>query len=226
VGNAQLNLFEGASKAPRRRKPKTDEQKAQARVRREKWVAKNPNYHRDYSRKWTAKNRERLNERSAKQRRAKYQTDREYRERVSANNKAWRGPRRAYLNEKAKEYTKRYLEADPDYRKKVYASLKRDGIIWRRARDRAQRHGWDFDLTREWIRAQGDHCALTGIKFIPRLTKAWHPHTASIDRIDNSRGYTKDNCRLILLALNRFKGTDEDNVMIEIARALVARANS
>lgn len=43
---------------------------------------------------------------------------------------------------------------------------------------------------------------------------------ASIDRIDTKKGYTQDNCRFILFAINcmRQNGTDEE--MIFIARSL------
>jgi len=40
--------------------------------------------------------------------------------------------------------------------------------------------------------------------------------SASIDRVDNSKGYTKDNCHFLLFGLNRAKsdGSIEDLYML------------
>ena len=201
---------------------KDERQRLSRRAARKRWEAKNP----DYFRLWHEKNREHVNRKSADRKRERYRTDPVYKLRECETNKRWRSKNRDQINAKAKEYAKRYIEADPDYRKKVYATLKRDGIMWRRARDRAKRHGWDFDLTREWIREQGNRCALTGLEFVPRMTAAKHPLGASIDRIDSKRGYTKDNCRLVVWGINRFKADNDDETILMIARALVARANN
>lgn len=44
-----------------------------------------------------------------------------------------------------------------------------------------------------------------------------------MDRIDSSKGYTQDNCRFILFAVNSFKGVGTDALMLEIAQALLER---
>lgn len=77
-----------------------------------------------------------------------------------------------------------------------------------RARKRAEIKGFDFDLTREWLferlRASNCRCEVTNIPFQTKTdTDAYRcPYSLSIDRIDNARGYTKDNVRLVLVALN------------------------
>lgn len=97
------------------------------------------------------------------------------------------------------------------------------------ARARARKSGFEFDLTREWCDArQTTVCELTGIPF-QRYEGCGHkagPLSVSIDRIDNARGYLRDNCRFVLWAINRFKGDGDDETMLTIARALVAKADA
>jgi hypothetical protein len=89
------------------------------------------------------------------------------------------------------------------------------------ARARAARKGIEFDLDDDWAEARWTgYCELTGIEFQPG-TKFW---AASLDRIDNSRGYVKDNCRFVLNAVNLFKGSATDEEMFAVAQALVSSA--
>lgn len=58
-------------------------------------------------------------------------------------------------------------------------------------------------------------CAVTGIELMPSATntkKESNPWTVSVDRIDSTKGYTKDNIRLVCLMYNICKGiwTDAD----------------
>ena len=51
-------------------------------------------------------------------------------------------------------------------------------------------------------------------------------HTAlkpSIDRIDNSQGYTKNNCRVVSVIYNKAKSDYKDEDVLKMARALVER---
>jgi hypothetical protein len=75
------------------------------------------------------------------------------------------------------------------------------------AKQRAAKKGLPFDLTEDWaleqIERQGFKCAVTGIRFLadPSSGRA-RPYTPSFDRIDNSKGYTIDNVRIVVFAAN------------------------
>jgi len=85
---------------------------------------------------------------------------------------------------------------------------------------RARKKHIRFDLDWVWYDEQYDKgCAITGRKFDDYEDD---PFLASVDRIDNRLGYTKDNCRLILWCLNAGKSTlTEDqfrDVILEAAK--------
>lgn len=78
----------------------------------------------------------------------------------------------------------------------------------RAARTRSRKRGTEFDLSTDWAldlaETQGFRCALTGIPFYAtnKATSKVNPFTPSFDRIDCSKGYTKDNVRLVVWAIN------------------------
>jgi hypothetical protein len=96
------------------------------------------------------------------------------------------------------------------------------------ARARAEKKGLSFNLTDDWIanKIASGVCEITGIAFdYRRPTRGWrkNPFTPSVDRISSDLGYTKDNCRLVLTAVNIALGQWGDEVFAVIARAYVAR---
>lgn len=88
-------------------------------------------------------------------------------------------------------------------------------------REECKKRGLEYDLDAEWfIRRLTKGCELTGLPFEIN-EKGLQMTSPSCDRIDPSKGYTKDNCRLILNALNCFKGNGCDEEMLRIAKKLV-----
>jgi len=86
------------------------------------------------------------------------------------------------------------------------------------ARKRAVKKGLEFSLTIEWLLEKFDEqdqrCSMTGIRFAydkdERFTRqAFSP---SLDRIDNDKGYTPENTRLVCAMYNycRNVARDED----------------
>lgn len=92
--------------------------------------------------------------------------------------------------------------------KRNYSSVSsRILVILRHCKGRSEKNGLDFDLTKEWLeeKFKKNVCELSGEQFnLGEKTFATHydPYSPSIDRIDASKGYTQDNCRIILTCIN------------------------
>ena len=74
-------------------------------------------------------------------------------------------------------------------------------------RRNAKEKGLDFDLTLEDI-VIPDKCPVLGIKFNTSDISGFSPMNKdlpSVDRLDNNKGYTKDNIRIISLWANGIK---------------------
>lgn len=86
----------------------------------------------------------------------------------------------------------------------------------------AKERGISFELTfadveAMWRRSRGK-CEATGIPL--NILGKWRrrPYAPSIDRIDNSRGYLMENCRLVCVAINLAMNEWGDEVFEAIAK--------
>lgn len=125
-------------------------------------------------------------------------------------------------------YTKSNRKAVNGWRDKYYRKT-RVSVPWQftlmALKSRAKRRGLAFDLDSEWASSRWTgNCELSGIPFVLDGTTR-NPFTLSVDKIDPKKGYTKDNCRFILWALNAFKGESDDATMLKIARILVTNTS-
>lgn len=99
-----------------------------------------------------------------------------------------------------------------------------------RAKSRAAKKGREFALSYQWametIRNQGHRCALTGIHFDHKFSTAgtMKPYSPSVDRIDNSKGYTPENCRMIVSAMNIMLSDWGTEIFHEVARGYARSA--
>ena len=95
----------------------------------------------------------------------------------------------------------------------------------RTSKNRARQLEVPHDLDFEWGKARWTgRCELTGIEFATpdnRFGRAKRTFFPSIDRIVPELGYIKTNCRIILWAINVFKGDGTDEDMRRIAEALI-----
>lgn len=97
--------------------------------------------------------------------------------------------------------------------------------LFNAAQRRSVQRNYDFDIDLDWVisKLEFGKCALTGIPFIfePRQDGYRNPYSPSLDRKDSSKGYTKENCRVILWALNMGFADWGQETYLEIARALI-----
>lgn len=101
--------------------------------------------------------------------------------------------------------------------------------LWSRAKGRAVGKGLEFTLTKAWVqeRLTAGKCEATGLPFDLDLGTAAEPNpwSPTIDRRDSKLGYSPDNCRMVVWVYNSAKNCWGDDVVLEMAEALVERAN-
>jgi hypothetical protein len=73
-----------------------------------------------------------------------------------------------------------------------------------RAKDKGLEYSIDLDWALEEMTKQKLRCAITGIEFFskPREASKMDPYAPSFDRIDNAKGYSKENTRIVIFAVN------------------------
>lgn len=104
----------------------------------------------------------------------------------------------------------------------------RDLSLFRSAQNRAKERNWEFSLTRAWLREKIDkgHCEATGLPFntgeFKGVGKA-DPFSCSIDRKNSSKGYTQENCRVVLWGFNMALSQWGEEIYGEIASAYLAK---
>lgn len=93
------------------------------------------------------------------------------------------------------------------------------------ARKRSGKRNEEMTIDFEWIKARLDNgaCEITGLPFVfeTRFNGHRNPYSPSLDRRDNSKGYTKENCRVILWALNMGFADWGQEIYIKIAKRLI-----
>lgn len=129
------------------------------------------------------------------------------------------------LNHKCKSCTRdlNSQRAKSDPRSSLRATL------WKRLRHRPTDDPVTVDeLLVIWSAQQGK-CVLTGMNMVwggdggGDGSNSARPNSVSIDRIDCSKGYERDNVRLVCHCVNSFRGSMSDTEMLVYARLLVER---
>jgi hypothetical protein len=147
-----------------------------------------------------------------------------------------------YFKNKGKEKYAR-IEDKMGYNKQRYADSREQYISRRRAylkttngrftqllhsaRTRAKTKGLDYNLTLEWLldtyEKQNHVCLLTGLPFDfshnLSLARSFAPFSPSLDRIDPKKGYTIDNVRLVVTAINLALNNFGEDTFTKVAQA-------
>lgn len=95
---------------------------------------------------------------------------------------------------------------------------------WKNARRWQAAPFTNDDLRALWDTC-GGRCMLTGLAFKETQIgtgRARKPHAPSLDRIDAEQPYTRENCRLVLQAVNFALNAWGDEVFVEVTEAAVA----
>lgn len=91
---------------------------------------------------------------------------------------------------------------------------------------RAKKKSLPHDLDTKWLREKllPMKCEATGIELsLQHDNSVTHAAFApSIDRIDNSLGYTKENCRIVCVLYNKAKSDYSSEMVLKMARGLVS----
>jgi len=97
---------------------------------------------------------------------------------------------------------------------------------WNSIKNDAARRGYEFSITIEYawnlFLKQNKKCTLTGYSLC-MLSKP--KRTASLDRIDNTRGYTHENVQWLHINLNKMKSIHSQDEFIELCCAVANHKN-
>lgn len=99
-------------------------------------------------------------------------------------------------------------------------------MIFRHTKSRALKLGYDFDLTIDFIAAalQKGACQATGLPFDLKASDTFHnPFAPSVDRKDNSKGYTLDNVQIVCTIYNIGKGEHEEEIFEQMCVAVAEK---
>lgn len=120
-----------------------------------------------------------------------------------------RRQRNRYKNDEG--FRKNFKQYQLDYKDNLHKDsykLKRYFIkrIMDGARQRSKKKNWHFDLDLEWLMSQlSEKCPIFGIEYTFLLRKGTRDSSPSLDRIDSTKGYTKDNVIIVSWLANKFK---------------------
>ena len=90
-----------------------------------------------------------------------------------------------------------------------------------RARARAKKYGWDFNIEESDI-VIPTHCPLLGIElYIAEGRKTVKDNSASLDRIDPTKGYVKGNILVISNKANTMKSNATPQELLKLATNLI-----
>lgn len=139
----------------------------------------------------------------------------------------WRRENQEKVKSYAKEYHKQWYESHKEEKLAKNAEWKENNkdqykqsernryerdyakMLWRGARERAVKKGIPFDIDVEDI-VIPTVCPILGIQIYPGFRKEngnrFSDNSPSLDRIDNTKGYTKGNVMVISWRANRLKG--------------------
>lgn len=154
------------------------------------------------AKKWYEKNKVKLSEQRkgnrTEEHQSYYERNKEY---FKLKSKAWQ----VNNPEKMKEYNKKSKQGNPQRN------------LFNKAKGRCKLSGLEFSISKEDIIIP-EYCPLLNIKLDSWGHKDYCP---SLDRIDNTKGYTKDNIWVISFKANRMKNTATKEELLQFAESIL-----
>ena len=136
--------------------------------------------------------------------------------------------RKEYYRSYATEYRKKQANKDYEesFRKKYKGSFKGTVTsLLTGAKGRAKLRNIDFSLSREWIESNLEPmiCQATYSPLTLEIDKSVQhsPFRPSIDRVDNTKGYTEDNCLITCVIYNKCKSDCHHEDVVKMASYLI-----
>jgi len=105
--------------------------------------------------------------------------------------------------------------------------IKEDLALWRlsgKMRGGLNSRKAEVTITREWIyeKLLAGHCEVTGLRFeIQQGTRS--PLNPSMDQIEAGKGYTPNNCQMVVLCYNFAKHIWSKEDVVNMAKALISK---
>ena len=110
-----------------------------------------------------------------------------------------------------KMYLRKYLT--PEFRARM---------LLRAAKQRCKRNKHKLEITSHWIeeRITAGFCEATGLPFVLGSGEGQQPYSPSLDRRDNSQGYTEANTQVVIWMYNLAKGRWDHEDILKMAEAI------
>lgn len=130
--------------------------------------------------------------------------------------------RKSYTEEQKEESKEKRKEWEKEWRKEYFEISPQKRLLWS-ARRRAKEKGLKFDLSEADI-VIPTHCPYLGIPLVNSRPRGdSRKDIASLDRIDNNKGYTKDNIEVISWQANTMKSNASPELLLSFAEELLRR---
>lgn len=104
------------------------------------------------------------------------------------------------------------------YKGTRYVSKKEFSNIQRNAQDRNLEFSLDIEYLDALMQKQNHKCAYSGLEIFVGNSK--FPKTASLDRIDNSKGYIKGNVQWVHKDVNKMKNVYSEEYFLELIKSI------
>ena len=136
--------------------------------------------------------------------------------------------------EYAKQQSKARRLKYPDYMKTQYRKQKENNPIAHRVRrllnttkKAAKKKNFEHSIDKQWcLDKLSGVCEATGLPFdlsVEGTYKKMNPFAPSVDRINNSIGYTKDNCQMVVWIYNCSKNDFTEEDLYRMCKAFVKK---